>query len=160
MYQRIFVPIDSSETCATVLNQVRQLASESHARVFLVKIVDARQFAESPGELIKEIREPDALRQNEGRHASMLGFLNEAAAPLRAAGIEVETRLVEKFGHKISEIIVNEATSWQADLIVMATHGRSGLTHLLMGSVTEEVMHHTTVPLLLIKIEDDDEGLE
>lgn len=156
MYQRIFVPIDTSDTCQAVLAEVKRLASEMQARVYLVKVVDASQFAESPGELIHELRESDRLRQDDGRHASLLRFLEEAAAGLRAAGIEVETRLIEKFGSKISRAIIDEAVNWKADLLVMGTHGRSGLSHLLLGSVSEEVLHHTTIPTLLIKLPQDE----
>lgn len=152
MYQRIFVPIDTSDVSRVVLEEVRRLASETHARVYLVKVVDAAQFAESPGELFQELRENDKLRQDDGRHAGLLRFLEESAAGLRDAGIEVETRLIEKFGSKISHVILEEATHWKADLLVMGTHGRGGLAHLLMGSVAEEVLRHTPVPVLMVKL--------
>lgn len=156
MYQRIFVPLDSSDTSNAVLEEVRRLACESQARVYLVKIVDAAQFAESPGELIEELRESDKLRQDNGKHASLLRFLEDSAAYLRGAGIAVETRLVEKFGGTIAHGIIAEATSWKADLLVMGTHGRSGLAHVLLGSVAEEVLHHTTIPMLLVKLPAED----
>lgn len=156
MYQRIFVPIDTSDTSSAVLEEVRRLASESQARVYLVKIVDAAQFAESPGELIQELRESDKLRQDDGKHASLLRFLEESAARLRSAGITVETRLIEKFGGTIAHVILDEAMSWKADLLVMGTHGRSGLAHVLLGSVAEEVLHHATIPMLLVKLPADE----
>jgi nucleotide-binding universal stress UspA family protein len=156
MYQRIFVPIDTSDTSSAVLEEVRRLAHEAPARVCLVKVVDAAQFAESPGELIRELREKDTLNQDDERHASLQRFLEDSAAGLRNAGIEVETRLIEKFGHKISHVILDEAMNWKADLLVMGTHGRSGLAHLLLGSVAEEVLHHITIPMLLVKLPADD----
>ena len=151
MYQRIFVPIDTSDTSRAVLDEVRRLAGETHASVYLVKVVDAAQFAESPGELFHELRESDKLRQDDGRHAELLRFLENAAAGLRSAGIAVETRLIEKFGSKISRVILEEAASWKADLLVMGTHGRGGLAHLLMGSVAEAVMRSSDIPLLTVR---------
>jgi hypothetical protein len=49
------------------------------------------------------------------------------------------------------EEILNTAKEWQADLIVMGTHGRTGLLHLVMGSVAEHIVRHATVPVLVVR---------
>lgn len=157
MYQKIFVPIDTSESSSIVLEEVKRLAGETHARVCLVKVIDTAQFANSPDELLHELRLNDTQRLLDARRESLQKFLAEGAELLRSAGIEVEIRLVEKFGGKVSSTLVEEAGKWGADLLVMGTHGRGGLTHLLMGSVAEGVIRHAKVPVLLVKLASDDE---
>ena len=51
-----------------------------------------------------------------------------------------------------SEEILSSALSWSADLIVMGTHGRHGLKHLLMGSIAEDVLRHTPIPVLVVPL--------
>ena len=51
----------------------------------------------------------------------------------------------------MEEVIVEEARSWGADLIVMGTHGRRGFEHLVLGSISEGVVRRATVPVLLLR---------
>lgn len=66
-------------------------------------------------------------------------ILRKAEAMGKGAGIPVETRLLmsDTMGQRIPEMIAADAESWPADLIVLCTHGRSGLSHLFLGSVAE-----------------------
>jgi len=66
------------------------------------------------------------------------------------AGTEFETRLVHAQHAHVAQVIRQEADRLEADLIVMATHGRTGVAHLIHGSVAEDVMKHVTIPTLLI----------
>ena len=59
--------------------------------------------------------------------------------------------LLESWGDKMAEVLVGEAEKEQAELIVMGTHGFSGLMHLLMGSVAEGIMRRANVPVLLVR---------
>lgn len=156
MYQRILVPIDRSENSQVVLDEVKNLATATGARVCLVKIIDTTQFADGPDELLHEILLNDDERLHEARRESLRQYLIDSAAILTAAGIQTETRLVEKYGEGIAHAILKEADEWQADLLVMGTHGRSGLFHLLMGSVAEGVVRHANTPVLLVKLPPDD----
>jgi nucleotide-binding universal stress UspA family protein len=56
-------------------------------------------------------------------------------------------------GERIASVIEGEARRWQADLIVIGTHGRSGLSRLLLGSVAEGVVRVASVPVLLVRAE-------
>ena len=80
-------------------------------------------------------------------------ILRKAKAVARGAGIPVETRLIEidTLGHRIPEMIAADAEAWPADLIVICTHGRRELSHLLLGSVAEGVVRVATKPVLLIR---------
>ena len=80
-------------------------------------------------------------------------ILREAGAVANEAGVTVETGLIEidTLGRRIPEMIAADADAWPADLIVIGTHGRRGLSHLLLGSVAEGVVRVATKPVLLIR---------
>lgn len=157
MYQRIFIPIDTSEASDVVIAEACRLAEALQARICLVKVIDTSEFAEDPLELAHELRLNEQQRLLDDRRGALRRDLTERTKPLQNAGIEAETMLVEKFGGKICEAIVKAANDWKADLIVMGTHGRGGLRHILMGSVAEGVIHRTKTPVLLVHASSDDE---
>lgn len=157
MYQRILVPINVEESCESVFKEALALATALKACVCVLHIVDASQFAEDPVALAHELRLGDVEREHDARHVELRRSLDAQAGVFLAAGIETDVRLVEKFGGKISEAILKAATDWEADLIVMATHGRSGLRHLLMGSVAEGVVHQARIPVLLVHDSSEEE---
>ncbi len=66
------------------------------------------------------------------------------------SGMTAETTLLEASGERISRVIEGEANNWKADLIVIGTHGRSGINRMLMGSVAEEVVRGASVPVLMV----------
>jgi nucleotide-binding universal stress UspA family protein len=63
----------------------------------------------------------------------------------------VETELLETAGQRVADRIVEAAKRWEADLIVMGTHGRHGIQHLVLGSVAEAVIRSAPVPVLLVR---------
>jgi nucleotide-binding universal stress UspA family protein len=77
-------------------------------------------------------------------------LLDRAAEQARRAGIATAAALLEEDG-RIPDVIVAESRRWPADLIVMGTHGRHGVDHLLLGSVAEGVVRLASVPVLLIR---------
>jgi nucleotide-binding universal stress UspA family protein len=64
-----------------------------------------------------------------------------------------ETALLDVPGERVASVIDGEALNWTADLIVISTHGRSGLSRLLLGSVAEDVVRGASVPVLLVRAE-------
>ena len=87
----------------------------------------------------------DKLRDN-GK-----GILNEASEQARMSGVKVESVLRESAERRVSDMILDEAKTWAADLIVMGTHGRRGLSHLALGSDAESVVRNSPVPVLLVR---------
>lgn len=59
--------------------------------------------------------------------------------------------MVESLGGRVAYLIASQATNWPADLIVMGTHGRHGVSHLFMGSDAESVVRTSPVPVLLLR---------
>jgi len=148
MYKRILVAVDGSKTSQAALHQGIQLAKEQHARLRLVHVIDEVALnVETPRELDKFW---DAVREAGER------ILEKARARAVKAGIEPETKLLEiqtmgGLVRRVADFIVKEAKRWPADLIVIGTHGRRGLSHLLLGSVAEGVIRISAIPVLLIR---------
>jgi nucleotide-binding universal stress UspA family protein len=78
--------------------------------------------------------------------------LRELAEPLASEGLSVKT--VAREGYP-PEVIIGEAEACGADLIALGTHGRSGLTHLLLGSTAERVVQHASCPVLTVRRQDE-----
>ncbi len=146
MYQRILVPVDGSNTSNVALHEAIQSVSDRNTELRVVHVIeDVAPMWDVEFLNINEIRE--GLRQT-GRRV-----LAKAEAVARDAGIKTETKLVETNppGARIASMIAAEARAWPADLIVIGTHGRRGMDHLLMGSVAEGVVRLSSVPVLLIR---------
>lgn len=146
MYQRILVPVDGSNTSDVAMREATKLASDRKAELRIVHVIeDVVPMWDVELLNINEIRE--ALRQA-GQQ-----MLAKAEAVARAAGIKAETKLIESTppGARVASMIAAEAKAWPADLIVIGTHGRRGVDHLLMGSVAEAVVRVSSAPVLLIR---------
>jgi len=78
-------------------------------------------------------------------------ILEEASEEAEKGGVSAESVLRESGGIRVSEAILDEANAWAADLIVMGTHGRRGISHLALGSDAELVVRGSTVPVLLVR---------
>jgi nucleotide-binding universal stress UspA family protein len=148
MFKRILVAVDGSDTAERALQESIKLARDLQAQLRIVYVVDVinmslgADFPYSP-----EIGEAMAKSGQE--------ILRKAGAVASKAGIPVETGLIEVdiLGQRIPEMIAADAEAWPADLIVIGTHGRRGLSRLFLGSVAEGVMRVATKPVLLIRVE-------
>ena len=144
MYARILVPVDGSETATRGLEEAIRLAQALGSSLKLVHIVDDSALALNPeagvaaAPLVADFAEG-------GRQV-----LEEASALAAARGAQVETALHENFTGRVAGLIVDEAKQWGAELIVMGTHGRSGIRHAVLGSDAEAVVHASHVPVLLV----------
>ena len=146
MYQRILVTVDGSRTSDVALREAIRLAKQQQAKLRLVHVVDETRLAMYP-----EFRSPEAL--NEPLLKAGRKVLEKAEALVRENGMAAETTLLELdvIKRHIPDMVVEEAQRWPADLIVIGTHGRRGVRHLLLGSVAEGVVRRATVPVLLIR---------
>lgn len=146
MYERILVAVDGSPTSERALEEAMGLAKALGSRLRLVHAVDEVTW-NWEGEWVNPQELWDAMAR--GGQA----LLEKLAERVKAAGLEGDTRLVEitTAGVRLSEAIVKEAEAWPADLIVAGTHGRRGLSHLLLGSVAEGIVRVATQPVLLVR---------
>ena len=146
MFNRILVAVDASETSDLALQAAIGLASEQHASLRIVHVIDATNINNFGAEFIDQ---PAML---EGITKNGQSILARAETAATAAGVGVETHLIqiETMNQRVSEVIANDAEAWPADLIVIGTHGRRGLTRLLLGSVAEGTARLAVKPVLLI----------
>lgn len=142
MYKRILCPIDGSETSNAGLIEAIKLAQHQQGSIYLLYVLDT-QTLQSTGYMIGEIY--DQLR------AAGEDLLAVAKGKVTAAGIEVETALIDSNTRRIAEAIVDKSSEWLADVIVMGTHGRRGVSHLFLGSDAESVARMSIAPVLLVK---------
>ena len=77
--------------------------------------------------------------------------LQEASTQVRAAALEVETELVESYTGRVSDLVIEKAREWGAQLIVLGTHGRRGVGRMLLGSDAEQILRQSPVPVLLVR---------
>ena len=145
MYQRILVPVDGSATSLRALQEAIKMAG-STARLRLVYVIediyplDAESYTYIDYTALRE-----ALRHTGER------VLVQAAEKARPTGALAETALLDGGGERVADVIGSDARNWPADLIVIGTHGRSGLSRLLLGSVAEGVVRSAPAPVLLIR---------
>ena len=148
MYKRILVAVDGSETSERALREGVRLAKEQHARLRLVHVVDeltaAGERPATPRAFWKAVREVGER------------ILESARASAAKYGIEAETKLAEirTFGslvRRVPNLIVDEADRWRADLVVIGTHGRRGMSKLLLGSVADGVVRTSATSVLLVR---------
>jgi nucleotide-binding universal stress UspA family protein len=145
MYRKILVPVDGSSCSLKGLNEALKLAGALQARIKLVHVVNEliSEPALAPAEYHDRLIE--AMREN-GK-ATLEGA--QSIASLQGAETEVELR--ETVGGRASDCIIDAAKHWGADLIVMGTHGRRGMSRLAMGSDAELVVRSAPVPVLLVR---------
>jgi len=145
MYQRILVPINGSSTSERALQEAIKLA-DGKAQNRLVYVVEEILTIGSEGFDYAN----NAVLQESAKKAAA-ETLAIAAEKVSKSGAKVDTVLIEELGQGVIDVINNEAQNWLADLIVIGTHGRTGLTRLLLGSVAEGVVREAAMPVLLIR---------
>jgi len=137
MFKKILVPLDGSKLAEGILSRVEGLAKVHDGEVSLIRVALAHTF---PGQ------DPVEHQVNVVREAEE--YLTKIESNLRSVGVKVKS--VVCYGHDAKEIV--EHAKWgDYDLIAMSTHGRSGLTQFILGSVANKVIHASTVPILLCR---------
>lgn len=145
--ERILVPVDFSECSRRALEHAAVFATSFGATVDLLHVFGAQDHLppEATAAILGE--GTDHLEQLARAHAEK--ELDAVAADARERGIRVGRCLVERGDP--SQTITAVAEREAASLIVMGTHGRTGLAHLLIGSVAEKVVRHAPIPVLSIR---------
>lgn len=144
MYDDILLPTDGSAGMQTVIDHAADLAAEHDATLRALYVVDTASLMDIPMEASMD-GVSQALKQ-EGKTA-----LEQVER--RADGAPVVTDLIE--GSPAREI-TSYATENPCDVIVMGTHGRSGMDRLLLGSVAERVVRSAPVPVMTVNVDETD----
>ncbi len=146
MYQQILVTLDGSGLAEAALAHARAFAQCQGASLVLLRVVtyplrsvvrlDPTFSGTLTGDLIELRQQAEA-------------YLEGVAEKLKQDGFAVRTLVVDD--PSPADAILDQAQAEHADLIVMSTHGRSGVTRWLLGSVADRVVHHAPVPVLLVR---------
>ena len=147
MYERILVPLDGSKLAEQAIPYATELCKGS-TQVTLFQVVHLPLPLAAP-DVAMTVPMPDL----EELKQEALDYLERLAAPLRAEGVRVNAAVVER--DAVAQAIVEYAEENEINLIAMTTHGRSGLSRLLFGSVAEEVVRHAPCPVLIIRVKEN-----
>jgi nucleotide-binding universal stress UspA family protein len=143
---RVLLPTDGSEASFIAVSHALDLADQFDATVDVVSVVDERSTMDlyNVGTALEDVVG--------GLEATAERATSRIERQARERGLDVTTTVVEGLP---SRTICAHAEESGADLVVMATHGRTGLAHYLLGSVTERVVRNATVPVFTAPVDDD-----
>ncbi len=143
---RILIPTDGSEYAVLAVNQVAQRPWPEGA---IFKVVACPEYPVLVGEY--PFYPPEQLAElAKASEAQAKAAAEQGAAVLRTTGHEVKTEVTEP-RDSASRTILSSADLWQADLIVMGSHGRRGFDRLVMGSVSESVAMHAPCSVEVVR---------
>jgi nucleotide-binding universal stress UspA family protein len=147
MYEDILVPTDGSKGVNKAVRHALSIADRYDATAHVLYVVNTSAYSTLPADSNWE--SITAALEDEGERATA-----EIAAELRDAGVDTVTTVDEGVPHKT---ILRYADENDADLIVMGTHGKTGLDRLLLGSVTEKVVRSSETPVLTVRMVDGED---
>jgi nucleotide-binding universal stress UspA family protein len=144
VYDDILLPIDGSDAADAAVEHAADLARTYDATVHVFSAVEPIPSAEADVATILETMQADAER-----------IVGDVADRLRDAGVDATTDVRTGSAYRT---IIAYAEEPGVDLIVMGTHGRSGVGRVLLGSVTEKVVRHADVPVMTVRQPEDAEN--
>ena len=140
MYKHLLVPLDRSDLAEQALPHAAELAQAMKARITLVVVVPVLDP--------ETVAAAGAAYNWQAEVADDHQYLQGLCARLHDSGVPCAA---EVLNGDIGDAIVSYADEHDCDLIVMSTHGRSGLGRWIYGSIADRVLTHTQVPLLLVR---------
>ncbi len=148
-YKHILVPLDGSQLAELALEDALALAALSDADVTLLRVIPPMDEVIIAGEHTIVLDEQRELKQEQAE-----AYLASVCQRKECRNLLMQTAI--EFG-PVGETIIDYAREHPIDLIVMATHGRSGLSRWFMGSVADKVIHGANQPVLLVRAYSNDE---
>jgi nucleotide-binding universal stress UspA family protein len=145
VFKHILLPTDGSPVSDKAVKRGIEFAKKIKARVTALHVVSAFRFMADEGVLNPTLRK---RFEDEGK-ARGKEILDAIARQARAKGVRCATVCVS--GDQAFPEIVATARRSKCDLIMMASHGRRGISSLLLGSVTSKVLLHSKVPVLVVR---------
>jgi nucleotide-binding universal stress UspA family protein len=143
LFKRILVPVDGSIYSRDAVRLAAQMVAVHGSELKLIHVLDVV--------LVDQLRR----MSKKDKHAVLVdmrhtahGFLKDMEREARKHNVEPDVLIEEGVPH---EAILKEATAWKADLIVMGKLGRRGISHIVLGSVTERVIEFSDAPVLVVK---------
>ncbi len=157
MFDKILVAVDPSEPSTALVDKAISLASATGAQIKLISLLttygeDVPPMIVSPGLASCSSGMEDSLWRDYQKHyedyrTRISNNLQRLKAKAKAAGVSADTvQLLDSPGRAIC----NEAKQWKADLVMVGSRGRKGLREILLGSVSNYVMHHAACSVIVV----------
>ena len=155
MLRKFLVPLDGSSVGEAALEHVAELipkliSAEVKYEVTLLQVITSLTHYVVAGEATAQV--PYTEKEIEYIKDKAREYLNKTGEGLRSKGATVKTKVATG---KAAEEIVRAADEIKADLIAMSTHGRTGLSRLTFGSVTDKVLRGANIPVLVVRAPKD-----
>lgn len=147
MYNKILVPSDGSTLSKKAVTHAIGLAQLSGAELLVLKVVPRYPMSYFEGGMALPMPEINEIEQQWSAHAQ--GVVQTAVKQAEKHGVTAKGLTVKS--DVVSEAIISAAKKHRCDLIVMASHGRSGVKRLLLGSETLHVLTHSHTPVLVLR---------
>ena len=148
MYKHILLPTDGSPLSEKAVTQCIRLAKSIGAKITTVNVTPEYQMVIDEGFVMPAA---PMLKKRFEEETSKRSRKLLAEVKTKAAAAGVECNAVSVTGDTPYESIIKQAKKNKCDLIMMASHGRKGLSSLLLGSETAKVLTHSTVPVLVVR---------
>lgn len=146
MYKRILVTLDGSNLGESVLPHVVEISRGCQVvDVRLIRVVEPVEFVLAPDPTIRE-EEQQRMESSDKKHAEL--YLVKIANKLKEEGINAQSEVL--YG-KVADSIIDYVNKNEIDLVVMATHGRSGVSRWAWGSITDRILRTSCSPVLLVR---------
>lgn len=147
MYQHILVPLDGSELAECVLLHVEALAERhDECKVTVVRVVSPLHLYGG----VESSLSPEERQRLEADSMKVASeYLDGVVKSLRDAGIKAESEVL--YGEHVVDEIAEYAEKNEIDLVVIATHGRSGVSRWVWGSIADRILRSICVPVLMVR---------
>ena len=143
-FQNILVPVDGSETSYAAVAKAAEFAKAFNSKITVVQVLVLDPYIAAA--YISASQTNDLI---ERARTSIIDTLAEVKAKFHTDGVEVETKLLE--GQVVHTEIANAARDTKADLIVIGSHGRTGIKKFFLGSVAQSVLGASDIPVLVVR---------
>ena len=148
MMQKLLVALDNGETCQSVFDRAIELAQATQAKLKLISVLpldnhnyyDFSPYSDADWRAYAK-RYQETQTQN-------LNLLKRFANTAKSVDVEID--LIQAYGSP-GPAICKQATTWKADLIIVGSHGRKGLGEMLLGSVSNYVVHHAPCSVMVVQ---------
>lgn len=145
-FQRILVPVDGSATSLRGVEAAAHLGRFSNGRLMVLHVMDELSFALGAAASAARRSHWNAELQERSK-----AIVDEAAKLARDLGLDVDTMVADGSARPLRDVVAEQAAHWQADLIVVGTHGRRGVQRLMLGSGAEQILRSAVVPVLVVR---------
>jgi len=147
MYKKVLVPLDGSELAECVLPHVESIAKGCGVKNIVFLRV-AEPFQAPAGEARSIFTEEEVKRIDSENKATAESYLDQLVKRAKSDGVNIQTEMISG---RVADSITEYAIKNEVDLIIIATHGRSGISRWVWGSVADRLLRSSCVPVLMVR---------